>query len=87
MIRRKRVTIAFIVNEIYLFQGSCSAEVSLDRNGEIMDETICDYIEDLEDVEFIEVLADKYNPSLIPNEGEITESDIERVYNIINVIN
>lgn len=83
MRRRNRVTIQFIVDDIYVFEAACIATVKVDKDGyEILDETYCKDIEDIEDVELIEVLAEDYNENDIPSEDEITEEDIQEIIKI-----
>ena len=83
MRRRNKVTIQFIVEDIYIFSASCIATVKVDEDGyEIIDEGYCRDIEDLEDIELVEILSDNHDEDDIPNEDEVTEDDIQEIIKI-----
>ncbi|WP_297630411.1 hypothetical protein [uncultured Clostridium sp.] len=80
---RNRVTIQFIVEEIYVFSASCIATVKVDKDCyEIIDENYCKDIEDLEDIELVEILVDNYDDEEVPSEDDITEDYIQEIIKI-----
>jgi hypothetical protein len=81
MWKRRRIKIVFTVNRRYKFAYNCSATVNINSSGELI-EYICEDIEDLEDVEFLETIGPEYEDDEIPNEADITEEDIYEVKQI-----
>ena len=81
MWKRKRIKILLIVGGKYKFLGTCSATVSINSNEELL-ENYCKEIEDLEDVEFVEIIGKEDGCEEIPSELQITDSDIEEIINV-----
>ena len=83
MISRNKVRIQFIVVDIYVFTGLCIGTVKTDEwRQELLDTEFCEDIEELEEVEFVEVLSDDYEEDDIPLEEDITEDSIGEIISV-----
>ncbi|MGL5647817.1 MAG: hypothetical protein ACRDDY_08195 [Clostridium sp.] len=83
MISRRVVKIQFVVKEIFIFSATCIGTVKVDSNElEVIDEEYLKDIEDLDQVEFVEVITPNYDEEDIPLEEDVIESDIEEVISI-----